>query len=68
VLPMPEPNAETCDDCNGLVGRSRHVEPHQGMRVIRLMKKMAYSCRQCGMVWERGALGWASLSQDSSAE
>lgn len=56
---------ETCEDCMGLVAAARQVEPHQGMRVTRLVMQMAFYCTQCGTLWERGPLGWASLTRDS---
>jgi hypothetical protein len=65
---MQERVADTCEDCLGLVGAARLIEPHQGLRVTRLAEKMVFLCSQCGMFWERQTLGWASVPVKARGE
>ena len=61
---MREVDAGMCEDCMGLVAASRMVEPHENVRVTRLARGMAFGCKKCGTLWQRGVLGWATIPDE----
>jgi hypothetical protein len=60
---MASDYAAPCISCMGLVGASRHVQPHVGLLRSETDRSGAHICLKCGVLWELGALGWARVVQ-----
>ena len=58
---MASDDAEPCIQCNGLVGGSPRVPPHQGLQRSENEGRALYICVECGVLWRVGALGWARV-------